>query len=428
MFPFLLKGQTHMATRTAKIYFVLFLAFLLIAINTPVNFIYWMCAAMLSLLSASYALTLSLFGTFTCERENLITLFEGEDAAVSFTVHNNTHHPCIFIGIEDFLLPFKESRKKSVFCGFAIMLKRKSRITITYMFHGARRGVYKMGPVALTAGWPIGLFKMEKVIPCNTTCTVLPKALKLADFRLSGAGLRTYAGIESTAKAGSGVDIYGTREYRPGDSLSRIHWKSTAKKQMLIIKEFEGYAAPTPVLVLDVQRGTDTGGINDSTLETAIKICAALGEFYFLKRERFMFFASGQQKYFLAVEGSPADYLAFLQVLAELESNGNENFPDVALRELPQLQNESSPVLISSSQLFWKNSFNVFTELYKGGLHPCAMIIDAESYHEDFPDSRAASLFKSAHERLSIAGFQSHYFKKQDNIAEILMESAPRLK
>jgi uncharacterized protein (DUF58 family) len=40
-------------------------------------------------------------------------------------------------------------------------------------------------------------------------------------------------------RAGSGTEIFGVREYRPGDPLRRIHWRSTARRGELIVREFE---------------------------------------------------------------------------------------------------------------------------------------------------------------------------------------------
>ena len=40
-------------------------------------------------------------------------------------------------------------------------------------------------------------------------------------------------------RAGSGTEMFGVREYRPGDSLRRIHWRSSARHGELIVREYE---------------------------------------------------------------------------------------------------------------------------------------------------------------------------------------------
>src|SRR5438445_13416249 len=40
-------------------------------------------------------------------------------------------------------------------------------------------------------------------------------------------------------RAGSGTEMFGAREYRPGDPLRRIHWRSSARHGELIVREFE---------------------------------------------------------------------------------------------------------------------------------------------------------------------------------------------
>lgn len=40
-------------------------------------------------------------------------------------------------------------------------------------------------------------------------------------------------------RAGSGTELFGVREYRPGDSLRRIHWRSSARRGQLVVREYE---------------------------------------------------------------------------------------------------------------------------------------------------------------------------------------------
>ncbi len=52
-------------------------------------------------------------------------------------------------------------------------------------------------------------------------------------------------------RAGSGTEILGVREYRPGDPLRRIHWRSTARRGELIVREFEPPGTQNLGLFLD---------------------------------------------------------------------------------------------------------------------------------------------------------------------------------
>ena len=43
----------------------------------------------------------------------------------------------------------------------------------------------------------------------------------------------------SAPRSGSGMELFGVREYRPGDPLRRIHWKSSARLGELVVREYE---------------------------------------------------------------------------------------------------------------------------------------------------------------------------------------------
>jgi hypothetical protein len=52
-------------------------------------------------------------------------------------------------------------------------------------------------------------------------------------------------------RAGSGTELFGVREYRPGDSLRRIHWRSSARHGELVVREFEPPGVQTLGIFVD---------------------------------------------------------------------------------------------------------------------------------------------------------------------------------
>jgi uncharacterized protein (DUF58 family) len=78
-------------------------------------------------------------------------------------------------------------------------------------------------------------------------------------------------------RPGSGTDLLGTREYRRGDPLRHIHWRSSARRDLLVVKEFEEERNPGLALVLDTSRELGEG--RDTTLEYSIKLAATLARY-----------------------------------------------------------------------------------------------------------------------------------------------------
>src|SRR5712692_2043501 len=100
------------------------------------------------------------------------------------------------------------------------------------------RGRFRLGPLSLTSGDPFGLFQVTRQLPQTTNIVVYPMTFDLPDFTLplgpmpGGDALRRRTHYV-TANAS------GVRDYSPGDSFNRIHWRSTARRDRLIVKEFE---------------------------------------------------------------------------------------------------------------------------------------------------------------------------------------------
>jgi uncharacterized protein (DUF58 family) len=101
-----------------------------------------------------------------------------------------------------------------------------------------RRGRYALGPVTLTSGDPLGLFRFTRAIPGSASLVVTPATVDIPQFSPPTGYL---PGGESMHRRTPYVtaSVSGVRDYAPGDSLSRIHWPTTARTGRLISKEFE---------------------------------------------------------------------------------------------------------------------------------------------------------------------------------------------
>jgi len=101
-------------------------------------------------------------------------------------------------------------------------------------------GPLRRGPVGarnwvLESGDPLGLFRRRRPSVDSELALVLPLFTSLTD-RLH---VREVEASLAAPRAGSGTEMFGVREYRPGDPLRRIHWRSSARHGTLIVREFE---------------------------------------------------------------------------------------------------------------------------------------------------------------------------------------------
>jgi len=105
----------------------------------------------------------------------------------------------------------------------------------TVELHGLRRGPVGARAWVVETSDMAGMFRSRRPSPDAEVVLVLPR------FRAI-AGRPQAIEIEASvaaARAGSGTELFGVREYRPGDSLRRIHWRSSARHGELVVREYE---------------------------------------------------------------------------------------------------------------------------------------------------------------------------------------------
>ena len=99
----------------------------------------------------------------------------------------------------------------------------------------SRRGAVEMSDWWLQSGDPLGLFKRIKRGKDGEVALVLPRFTSLRAQPL----VRELEAAVTAPRAGYGTEVFGVRPYQPGDPLRRIHWRTTARRGELIVREFE---------------------------------------------------------------------------------------------------------------------------------------------------------------------------------------------
>ena len=113
-------------------------------------------------------------------------------------------------------------------------------------------GPVARGPLAadqarLESGDPLGLFRSRRDRAPEGVALVLPRFASLAEQ----LDQREVESQLTVVRAGHGTDLYGVREYRSGDPLRRIHWRTSARRGELVVREFEPPGQRVLALLLD---------------------------------------------------------------------------------------------------------------------------------------------------------------------------------
>lgn len=114
---------------------------------------------------------------------------------------------------------------------------------------GARRGVYEGGRCLVETGMPFGAVRASRRLTVGSPIVVYP-----ATYQVSPGVLRR---IVSSLELSSEGDVSSVREYRPGDPLRRIHWRSSARRGHLVVHELEQERRADVSVAVDVPADPD---------------------------------------------------------------------------------------------------------------------------------------------------------------------------
>jgi len=134
-----------------------------------------------------------------------------------------------------------------------------------------RRGVLRFKGVTLARPDPLGLFRAFATLPLPQTALILPKRYPLPFIGLPGTMKYQEGGVALAASVGQSDEFVALRDYRNGDPLRHIHWRSWAKTGKPVVKEFEDEFFVRHALVLD----TFTDHQHSEVFEEAVSVAAS---------------------------------------------------------------------------------------------------------------------------------------------------------
>jgi uncharacterized protein (DUF58 family) len=272
------------------------------------------------------------------------------------------------------------------------------------------RGVFPLGPTVLVAGDLFGLFPVQRSFDNQDNLLVYPMMVDVRNFP-NPPGL--LPGGEALRRRTPQVtsNAAGVREYNPGDPLSRIHWLSTARRNRLMVKEFEldpladvwvfvdgmrgtHFAQPVPQKEYepqDVWRQRTKFELPPSTLEYSVSIAASLARFYLGRGRAVGLVTSGQILRVLTSDRGGRQLGKILESLALMHAEGTVPLTGLVEGQARYLPRGSTVVLITPSPS--NDVIQSVDLLMRRGLRPVAVLLDASSFGAFYSgESLAASL------------------------------------
>ena len=240
-----------------------------------------------------------------------------------------------------------------------------------------RRGAYTLGPTTLCSGDPFGIYTVILDSPATMNLMVMPPIVPLPKIEIASGG-RTGEDRRRTDAFERTVNAAGVRDYQPGDGLSQIHWRTTARRDALFVRQLDSTTASDWWIVLDLDQRVQVGRGQDSTIEHGVILAASLADRGLrFKRDVGLLMCGEQGLSWLPPRKAQAQCWEILRALA-LVSPGTSPLANLLSQLKPSLKGASSLVIITPNvQGDWIESL---IPLRWRGVVPTVLLLDPVSF------------------------------------------------
>lgn len=286
---------------------VLSLAFamILIGINSQSGWLFWLAGLCIAAVAVSWVDSLAEVRKLVVERLVKGEAIEGETVEVALHVRNRGRlsRNLLLIVDEDpsctaasgsfrprrlrrglrwpsERLAREVAAQAGTACGLAMLLLPRveagESVSLSYMRGGLRRGEYRDWPVYVYSEGILGLARHQVRLKVASHLIVLPRHAELRQLPALDSLPRAAWSLASISSRGGGTDFYGVREFQAGDPLRHVHWKSTARRGELVVREFEEEASMPVLVLIDNRHITGTTMREDSPLDIQARLAASI--------------------------------------------------------------------------------------------------------------------------------------------------------
>ncbi len=131
-------------------------------------------------------------------------------------------------------------------------LDANTRTRLTYRLRFNRRGTQHFPGMDLRLPGRLGLLQRQAFLPVTDSVRVYPNFAEVSKYALLASDNRlSQLGIRLRRRRGSGLEFHQLREYREGDTLKQIDWKTTSRLRKIIAREYQDERDQQVMLLLD---------------------------------------------------------------------------------------------------------------------------------------------------------------------------------
>ena len=264
-----------------------------------------------------------------------------------------------------------------------------------------QRGQYHLGPIELRSGDPLGIFELRRRVSGRYKIIIYPAPYDIPGFqlppgRIPGGRIARYRTHYLT------TNVATVRDYAPGDSFNRIHWRSTARTGRLMVKEFELDPTSDVWIMLDLDANWHVAQpwespaiaitpavlwphhhrkeppLAPATIEYATAAAASIAQRYLIERRAVGLLAYTPRRQVLQLERGHRQFTKILEMLAVVEPAESIAFDRIVTAERHFLDRNVTVVAITSSaDNAWVAALR---DYHNNGINVTAVLIAASTF------------------------------------------------
>jgi uncharacterized protein (DUF58 family) len=307
----------------------------------------------------------------------------GDQLRVTYTLRNSSRLPKLWLEVHN------PTTLPGGLPGRALSLSGNQERSWLVRAPLTRRGHFRIDPLAIRTGDPFGFFEASAAVGQGVAVVVYPRLEPVPAWRLPAANVEgSHAAPERTHQ--TTPLAMSVRPYAPGDSMNRIHWKSTARHGEIQVKEFDLEQTADAWIVLDLQRTVQTGRGDESTTEAAIRAAAAITDKALVENRAVGMTVNARRPSHLPPDRGGRQHLKIMQLLAALDADGDAPLVETLVQTIPRLRRGMTAVVITPSlDPSW---VRVLATLRGRGVACVVVTLDGPAYDRLARQARAAAV------------------------------------
>ncbi len=300
----------------------------------------------------------------------------GQPAKVSLELSNESRTPTGLLLLEEQVPYALGVRPRFVVDRMGSRWRRQ----VTYTLRSDVRGRYVIGPMTVRATDPFGLVELDRTFASTTAVVVTPRVIALPAIPLTGMWTGSGDNRPRDFAGGSAEDVT-VREYRRGDDLRRVHWRSSAHAGELMVRREEQPWQSRATIFLDNRAHVHRGAGLTSSLEYAVVATASIALHLAQRGFRVRLItadgdeasASWHEQGALATESGPL--LESLAVLQEVKVSH--------LRSAWMADSHQAGLLVSVLGEIGPHDQSVLAKMRHGASNSLALVLDVDRWTRD---------------------------------------------